>query len=97
MTMLELDLKKAHAAIKEIALGSVGNVFSEKLVEYGKKDERVCYVGVDTMDDAFQKLFPDRAFDVGIAEQDELAMATGLAKTGLTPIVQGWSPFTPTG
>jgi transketolase len=93
--MLELDLKKAHQSIKEIALGSVGNVFSEKLVEYGRKDARVCYVGVDTMDEQFQEQFPGRAFDVGIAEQAELAMATGLAQTGLIPVVQGWAPFTP--
>jgi transketolase len=96
MTKLELNLKRAHAAIKEIALGNAGSAFADKLVEYGKKDPRVCYVGVDTMDEQFKKLFPDRAFDVGIAEQDELGMATGLAMTGMIPIVQGWSPFTPT-
>lgn len=94
-TLLKLDMEKAHNAIREIALGSVANTFSECLVRHAKQNDRVCYVGVDTMDTQFKKLFPDRAFDVGIAEQDELGMATGLAKIGLIPVVQGWSPFTP--
>ncbi|HWL54632.1 MAG TPA: transketolase C-terminal domain-containing protein [Chthoniobacteraceae bacterium] len=92
---LNLDPHKTHGAIREIALGKAANSLSELLLEYGERDPRLCYVGVDTMDAAFQKRFPERAFDVGIAEQNELGLATGLAKVGLLPVVQGWSPFTP--
>jgi transketolase len=93
--MLRIDIRKAVDSIGEIALGSVSNIFSEKLHEWAEKDARVCYVGVDTMDGEFLKKWPDRAFDVGIAEQDELCTATGLALTGMIPIIQAWAPFTP--
>jgi transketolase len=82
-------------AAKEIKLGYTGVSIGKLLIEYASKDRRVCYVGVDTTEIEFQKRFPDRAFDVGIAEQDELGVATGLAKMGMIPVVQAWSPFTP--
>ena len=82
-------------AAAEIALGQRLVPFTELLIEYASRDSRVCYVGVDTMDVEFQKQFPDRAFDVGIAEQNQLGVATGLANAGMIPIVQAWSPFTP--
>lgn len=69
--------------------------FSNLLVKFGREDARVCYVGVDTIDPLFAKAFPDRTFDVGICEQDEMTFATGLAKADLIPVVQGWAPFTP--
>jgi transketolase len=81
--------------IEEISLGSAANSFSELLCEHAARDPRICYVGVDTMDAEFQRRFPERAFDVGIAEQNELGIATGLARMGLIPVVQAWSPFTP--
>jgi len=92
---LRIDVRRQCDSVSEIPLGSIADVFSEKLHEWAAKDSRVCYVGVDTMDLAFQEKYPDRAFDVGIAEQDELAMATGLAMQGLIPVIQAWSPFTP--
>ena len=81
--------------IEEISLGSAANSFSELLCAHAALDPRICYVGVDTMDAEFQRRFPDRAFDVGIAEQNELGIATGLARMGMIPVVQAWSPFTP--
>jgi len=86
---------RSFRQIEEISLGAAANSFSELLCHYGELDQRVCYVGVDTMDREFQRRFPDRAFDVGIAEQNELGVATGLARMGLIPIVQAWAPFTP--
>lgn len=71
------------------------STFSDLLLELADANDRVCYVGVDTMDPAFAEKYPDRAFDVGICEQDEMTVATGLAKAGMVPIVQAWSPFTP--
>jgi len=81
--------------IEEISLGSAANSFSELLCAAAAADPRICYVGVDTMDAEFQRRFPERAFDVGIAEQNELGIATGLARMGMVPVVQAWSPFTP--
>jgi transketolase len=85
---------KSQAAA-EIALGQRLTPFTELIIEYAAKDPRICYVGVDTMDVEFQKRFPERAFDVGIAEQNQIGVATGLAKVGMIPVVQAWSPFTP--
>jgi transketolase len=81
--------------IEEISLGSAASSFSELLCEHAARDPRICYVGVDTMDQEFQRRFPERAFDVGIAEQNQLGIATGLARMGMIPVVQAWSPFTP--
>ena len=41
----------------------------------------------------FQAEFPDRMFDVGIAEQHSMAMATGLAMGGMRPVVALYSTF----
>lgn len=81
--------------IEEISLGSAASSFSELLCAHAARDPRVCYVGVDTMDREFQRRFPERAFDVGIAEQNQLGLATGLARMGMMPVIQAWSPFTP--
>jgi transketolase len=94
-SLLRIDVRKQCDSVSEIPLGSIANVFSEKLHEWAEKDDRICYVGVDTMDVAFEKKYPGRAFDVGIAEQDELCMATGLSMQGLIPVIQAWAPFTP--
>lgn len=89
-----LRAKTERASIeKPVLFGE--SVFSKLLLEYAERDNRICYVGVDTMDPIFAQRFPDRAFDVGICEQDEMTFATGLAKAGLVPVVQAWSPFTP--
>ena len=68
---------------------------SELLLEYGSKDDRVCYVGVDTIDAAFAERHPERVIDVGIAEQNEMAVAAGMAAAGMTPIVNAVTPFSP--
>lgn len=91
----ETVARRLAGAAREIKLGTNAPALGALLLEYAARDPRVCYVGVDTMEPEFQKRFPDRAFDVGIAEQDELGVATGLAKVGMIPVVQAWSPFTP--
>ena len=88
------DFISTQKAAAEVALGQDLVPLTSFMIEYATKDPRACYVGVDTRDLEFQKRFPERSFDVGIAEQDELGVATGLAKAGLIPIVQAWSPFT---
>ncbi|MAE65063.1 MAG: hypothetical protein CMJ18_12405 [Phycisphaeraceae bacterium] len=93
--LLRVDVRRSVDSVREIPLGSTTDVFSEKLNEWADRDRRVCYVGVDTMDPALQQKHPDRAFDVGIAEQSELALATGLSMQGMIPVIQAWAPFTP--
>jgi transketolase len=88
-------LDRFERAAAEVALGRELVPLTRLLLEYAERDSRICYVGVDTMDLEFQARFPDRAFDVGIAEQNQLGVATGLAQMGMIPVVQAWSPFTP--
>lgn len=71
--------------------------FGETLVELAEKNEKVCAItaampgGTGLLD--FQKRFPDRTFDVGIAEEHAISMAGGLAKQGMVPVVALYSTF----
>ena len=72
-------------------------VFGEKIVEMAKKDSRIVAITASMKDGTgltkFQKEFPNRFFDIGIAEQHALGMAAGMAKEGMKPIVPIYSSF----
>ena len=72
-------------------------VFGTKLVELAKTDKDIVAITAAMRDGTglteFAKKFPDRFFDVGIAEQHALTMAAGLAKGGLKPVVSVYSSF----
>ncbi|HEY7452094.1 MAG TPA: 1-deoxy-D-xylulose-5-phosphate synthase [Candidatus Limnocylindria bacterium] len=73
------------------------HVFSEELIRLAEADPRICAVtaGMPTGTGlaAFQQRFPARFFDVGIAEQHAVTMATGLALAGMRPVVAIYSTF----
>jgi len=73
------------------------DVFSEKIVSLAKKDERIVAITAamssGTGLDYFKKMFPERFFDVGIAEENAVGLAAGLAKKGLIPVVAIYSTF----
>jgi 1-deoxy-D-xylulose-5-phosphate synthase len=64
-------------------------VFGESLIEEAKKDSRIVAITAampsGTGVDLFQKAFPERSFDVGIAEQHAVTFAAGLAAEGIKP------------
>jgi 1-deoxy-D-xylulose-5-phosphate synthase len=72
-------------------------IFAAELIELARADRRI--VGITagmptgTGMSKFQAEFPDRMFDVGIAEQHAMTMATGLAMGGLRPVVALYSTF----
>jgi 1-deoxy-D-xylulose-5-phosphate synthase len=72
-------------------------VFAAELIELARKDRRIVGItaGMPTGTGMakFQAEFPDRMFDVGIAEQHSMALATGLAMGGLRPVVALYSTF----
>ncbi|MFN3350771.1 1-deoxy-D-xylulose-5-phosphate synthase [Pseudorhodoplanes sp.] len=76
---------------------SYTKVFGESLVKEAQKDERI--VGITaampsgTGLDIFQKAFPQRFFDVGIAEQHAVTFAAGLAAEGMKPFAAIYSTF----
>ena len=72
-------------------------VFGDALVEQAKKDSSIVAItaamGTATGLGPFCNEFPERYFDVGIAEQDAVLFAAGLAKGGMTPVCVIYSSF----
>ncbi len=72
-------------------------IFGEKIVELAKKDEKIVTITASMKDGTgltkFSKEFPNRFFDVGIAEQHALGVAAGLASQGMKPIIPLYSSF----
>lgn len=71
--------------------------YGEVLAELGSKNENVVVLDADlsgaTKTSVFAKKFPDRFFDVGIAEQDLMGTATGMATFGKIPYVSTFAVF----
>ena len=72
-------------------------VFGDKLVELAKTDNKIVAVTASMKDGTglgkFATEFPDRFFDIGIAEQHAVAMVAGMAKEGLKPVLPLYSSF----
>jgi len=72
-------------------------VFGDKLVELAKENNKIVAITAAMADGTglkkFRELFPERFFDVGIAEQHAITMAAGMAKEGLIPVVPIYSSF----
>ena len=71
--------------------------FGEKLVKMAQKNDKIVAITAAMKDGTglaeFAKTYPDRFFDVGIAEQHALTFAAGLAKEGMIPFVPIYSSF----
>jgi transketolase len=71
--------------------------FAETLIELARADPRIVAVCNDSVGSSnltqFLKTFPDRLINVGIAEQDLIGVAAGLANGGFLPFVCGAAPF----
>src|ERR1700694_1436027 len=76
---------------------SYTKVFGESLVKEARKDDRIVAITAampsGTGVDIFGKAFPDRTFDVGIAEQHAVTFAAGLATEGYKPFATIYSTF----
>jgi 1-deoxy-D-xylulose-5-phosphate synthase len=73
------------------------DVFAQEMVRLGEKDRKVVAITaamkLGTGLDAFSRRFPDRFFDVGIAEQFAVNLAASFALGGLRPVVAIYSTF----
>lgn len=71
--------------------------FGASMVELGRENERLCAITAAMPTGTglvpFRKAFPNRCFDVGIAEEHAVSMAGGLAKQGMIPVVALYSTF----
>jgi 1-deoxy-D-xylulose-5-phosphate synthase len=76
---------------------SFTQAFGKSLTELAEKDERVVAITSAMCDGTglmgFRKKFPNRFYDVGIAESAAVDIAAGLAKSGLKPVVCIYSTF----
>ena len=72
-------------------------VFADALIAEGERDPTVCAITAampsGTGLDKFQTMFPERTFDVGIAEQHAVTFAAGLAAQGMRPFCAIYSTF----
>lgn len=82
---------------KTIKKSDYSKVFGDKLIRLAKNDERIVTITAAMRDGTglteFSKVYPDRFFDVGIAEQHAVCFAAGLARAGLRPVVPIYSSF----
>lgn len=73
------------------------DIFSTVMVKLAQRDERVVAITAAMPDGTglkrFHNIFPDRFFDVGIAEEHAVTFAAGLAAGGMRPIVAIYSSF----
>lgn len=73
------------------------NVLGESIVEYAKKDEKIVAITAampaGTGLSKFKEEFPNRFFDVGIAEQHGVTLAAGMASQGIKPVYAVYSTF----
>ena len=79
------------------ASASFSECFGNTMLELAKKNSKICAItaampgGTGLLE--FKKQYPNRLFDVGIAEEHAVSMAGGLAKQGAIPVVALYSTF----
>lgn len=72
-------------------------IFGNKLIQLAEKNNKIVAITASMKDGTglteFQKKFPNRFFDVGIAEQHAIGFSAGLASNGMIPVVPIYSSF----
>ena len=83
--------------IKKAGTENFSSVFGTALADLARRDSRVCAITAAMLTgtglDKFRAEFPDRCFDVGIAEGCAVSMAGGMAKQGMIPVFAVYSTF----
>lgn len=84
-------------SVKKKEVASYTDCFAKTLVKLAEKDEKIVAITAamptGTGLQHFQKNFPDRFFDVGIAEEHAMTFAAGLASMGMRPVIALYSTF----
>ncbi len=82
-----------------VQLSSMRDALAESLLELGARDPRIVVLGADTSvsikTSLFSDRYPDRFFNIGIAEANMIGIAAGLALSGKIPYVSTYSAFVP--
>jgi 1-deoxy-D-xylulose-5-phosphate synthase len=95
--VVKFDISTGKQVKEPAKAPSYTKVFAESLVKEAKKDDRIIAITAampaGTGLDIFGRAFPDRFFDVGIAEQHAVTFAAGLAAEGFKPFAAIYSTF----
>ncbi|MEK7573771.1 MAG: transketolase C-terminal domain-containing protein [Patescibacteria group bacterium] len=93
---LKLNPKIFDAAVEQRATRAG---YGEGLVELGEKNKNVVVLTADlsesTQANGFEEKFPERFFEVGVAEQNMAAIAAGLGVSGKIPFISSYATFSP--
>lgn len=94
--MISLNSKLGQSDIEQVP---TRNGYGEALIELGSKNENVVVLTADlaesTRVDGFAKKFPERFIEVGVAEQNLMGVAAGLALYGKIPFISSYAVFSP--
>lgn len=98
--MINKDLKLNKNLFKEnVDTKPIRNGFGEGLLEAAEKDERIIGVCADLTESTrmhfFAEKFPERFVEVGVAEQNLVTVASGMAAMGKIPFVTSYAMFSP--
>lgn len=98
--MLNPDLKLNLKVFEEdVAQKATRAGYGEGLVELGERNPNVVVLTADlsesTQTESFAKKFPQRFFEVGVAEQNMAAIAAGLGVSGKIPFISSYATFSP--
>lgn len=91
------DLKLSNNILGDVEMIPTRFGYGDGLVALGKQNSDVVVLGADLTSslcaDRFQKAFPDRFIQIGIAEQDMMGVASGLSIVGKIPFVSTYGVF----
>ncbi len=91
------EVKTGNSLSEKGAVPSYTEVFGETMVNMAKDDKRIIAVTAAMPEGTglseFSEIYPDRFFDVGIAEQHGVTFAAGMATEGFKPVVAIYSTF----
>jgi len=97
--MTNPDAKLAANIFEKPAMASTREGFGKGIVEAGKADERIVVLTADLAESTqahhFQKAFPERFVQVGVAEQNMVTVAAGMANYGKIPFATSYAAFNP--
>src|SRR5262247_1225122 len=95
--VVKFDVATGAQVKSKAAAPAYTKVYAEALIKEAKKDDKIVAITAampsGTGLDLFAKEFPDRCFDVGIAEQHGVTFAAGLATEGFKPFATIYSTF----
>ena len=97
--MINPDAKLASNIFEKPDMASTREGFGKGAIEAGKEDVRVVVLSADLAESTqahhFQKAFPERFIQVGVAEQNMATVAAGMANYGKIPFITSYATFSP--